>query len=64
VNLLDERVLAQPRAHVAAAIHDAHEALVDERVERLFEERPQVFVDRVHLEHADLALGDQLVEHV
>ncbi len=64
VDLVDELVVGEPCADVAPSVRDANESPLDERRKCLLQERPHVFVDRVHLEDAHLTLVDELVEHV
>src|ERR1700751_954199 len=51
-------------AHVGAAIREAQPTTHDEIIEDLLVERAEVVVDRVHLDDADTAPREQLVEDV
>jgi hypothetical protein len=64
VNLIDQRMIAQLFADLRAAVGKAQESAVDERLERIFEDRPEILVYRIHLENANGAVGDEFVEHV
>ena len=60
----DLRVLRGVATDLGAAAHHREDALVDERSQRLFEDRPERLVDRVHLEEDDLVLDEELVEYI
>ena len=64
VDLVDLGVPAEVGAHLGAAVDHPEEAALDQRRERLLDERTQVDVDRVRLEQHDLVLDEQLVERV
>ena len=57
-------VLGQVRAHLGAAAHDAQEPRVDQRRHGALPVRDQIVVDGIRLQHDDLALGEQLGQHV
>jgi len=55
---------AQIRADGRIARPDTDVAVADQRAEDGLHDGHQVRVDRIHLQQANLALGDQLVEHI
>ncbi len=61
---LDERVVTEVVAFFGAAVSDAEVAVVDEIGEDLGEDRPEILVDRIHLEDRHLVLHEQLVHGI
>ena len=64
VNLVDQRVRAQRLPDLGIAIREAQKPALDQRPQRILEDRPEIFIDRVHLQNADRAFGDQFIQHV
>ncbi len=64
VDGVDGVVVDEVGADVDSSVDDAQVAGIDEGGQRLLEDRPQVLVDRVHLEEHDRVLGDELVQGI
>ena len=64
VHVDDLRVVAQVRADLGAAVDEAQVAALDERLERPLVHRTQVFVYRVELDQAHLALVKHLEQGI
>ena len=64
VDLVHLRLAAEVGPLLGAAVDDAEETALDERLERLLQQRPQEDVDGVGLEHHHLVLHEELVEGV
>ncbi len=64
VDLVDARVRGQVLPHRGATVDDAQHAGIDERLERAAPVRDEIVVHRVRLHHDDLALDEELGQHV
>ena len=57
-------MLSQVFPHVRATVDDTEKARTDERAQRPLQQRPEPLVHRVHLEHTDSTLVEQLSDDV
>ena len=64
MDLVDALVVCEIFSLVDGTVDDCHEALSDRRGERLLEERAEIGVHRIHLQNGDLALVEELAQHV
>ena len=64
VDGLHRVMMGQVLTHIGAAVDEGEVAVPDQRGEDVFEDRPEVVVDRVHLADHDLAGVDHAVQDV
>jgi hypothetical protein len=60
----DLRMIGKVAANLGTTVDESQIAALDEWLERLLVERPQVLVDRVQLDDAQLAFVKQLVQSI